>query len=108
MSVAIRDLEHHFHVHNRIYAVQVCGCGHHPAPVSPGSADVVLVDCVPDELLDRDDDAPEKIVRQVIDHAKPRLPAAITPEQWGEFSDAVHSWVCEHRRVAAQAAHKND
>ena len=75
MNSAIRDLEHGFNVADRKYVLQVCGCGEHPAPVSAGPSDVVLFECVPEELLDHEDESPDKIVRYVIDHAKKFMPA---------------------------------
>jgi hypothetical protein len=102
----IRDLEHRFYVAGRDYLLQVCGCEHHPAPVSAGPFDVVLFECVPDELLDHEDDAPEKIVRDVIAHARKFMPDAIKPEQWEEFYNVVFEWVCEHRAAAATRDHE--
>ena len=101
MSVQIRDLEHRFNVAGCDYVLQVCGCGHHPAPVCAGPFDVMLVECVPEDLLDHEDDSPHKIVRDVITHAKQFMPSAITAEQWQEFAVAAHDWVCEHCAAAS-------
>jgi hypothetical protein len=108
MSAIIRDLEHRFNADGRAYAVQVCGCGNHAAPVSGGPVDIVLFECVPDHVLDHEDDDPHAIVRLVTQHAKARLPASIPTEQWEEFANAVYEWVCEHRRAAADTAHAQD
>ena len=105
MTDQFRDLEHRFNVTGRDYVLQVCGCGKHPAPVTAGPADVVLFECVPEELLDHEDDSPDKVVSDVIAHAKKFMPDAITPEQWDEFAVAVDDWVCQHRVVAALASH---
>ena len=106
MTDQIRDLEHRFNVAGRDYVLQVCGCGHHPAPVSAGPFDVMLVECVSEELLDHEDDSPDKIVADVMDHAKQYMRRAITSEQWKEFAHAAHDWVCEHRAAAAIRDHK--
>ena len=106
MTEKIRDLEHRFHVSSRNYVLQVRGCGEHLAPVRAGPADVVLVECVPDELLDHEDDKSEKVVRDVIIHAKQYMPSAITAEQWHDFALAAHDWVCEHRAAAAIRDHE--
>jgi hypothetical protein len=88
--------------------LQVCGGGHHPAPVSAGPFDVMLVECVSEELLDHEDDSPDKIVRDVIEHAKKFMPSAITAEHWHEFAEAAHEWVCEHRAAAAIRHHEKE
>jgi hypothetical protein len=106
-SETIRDLEHRFNLAGRDYVLQVCGCGEDPAPVSAGPADVVLFECVPDELLDHEDNSPDKIVGDVIDHAKQYMPSAITSEQWREFILAAQDWVCEHRAAAAIRDHED-
>ena len=108
MTDDFRDLEHGFNVAGRKYVLQVCGCGHHPAPVSAGPFDVVLFECVPEELLDHEDDSPDKIVRDVVTHAKQYMPNAISPEQWHDFALAAHDWVCEHRAAAAIRDHEAD
>ncbi len=102
----IRDLEHRFNVAGRDYVLQVCGCGEHPAPVSAGPADVALFECVPEELLDHEDDSPDKIVGDVITQAKKFMPSAITSEQWQKFAEAATDWVCEHRAAASLRDHK--
>lgn len=101
MAAQIRDLEHRLNVAGRDYVLQVCGGGRHPAPVSAGPLDVMLVECVSEELLDHDDNSPDKIVRDVIDHAKRYMPSAITSEQWAEFYEVAFQWVCKHRAAAA-------
>lgn len=106
MANPIPDLEHGFNVAGRNYVLQVCGCGHHVAPVSAGPSDVVLFECVAEELLDHEDDSPDKIVRDVIDHAKKFMPDAITPEQWDQFALVAYDWVCEHRAAASLRDHR--
>ena|ERR1700722_10953534 len=106
MTDQIRDLEHRFNVAGRAYVLQVRAGEHSPAPVSAGPFDVMLVECVPKELLDHEDDSPDKIVRDVIDHSKRYMPSAITLEQWHEFTLAAHDWVCEHRAAASLRDHK--
>jgi hypothetical protein len=106
MPDPIRDLEHRFRVDERIFTVQVCGCGSHPAPTSEGDADVVLFECVPESLLDHEDDEPHKIAHDVVNHAQRFLPSSIHQAQWDELHDAITDWVCEHRAAAANSAHE--
>ena len=103
----IRDLERRFNVAGRDYVLQVCGFGEHPAPVSAGPSDVVLFECVREELLDHEDDSPDRIVRDLVMHAKQYMPNAISPEQWHDFTLAAHDWVCEHHAAAAIREHES-
>ena len=101
----IRDIQHRFQVNSRGYIVEVCGCGDHPVAEPVTTFDSIVYTCVPDDLLDHEDDEPEKVVRQVFEHVHPLLPAAIDVDQWGEFTDKVLAWVCEHRAAAALRDH---
>jgi hypothetical protein len=101
MTDQIRDLEHRVNVAGRAYVLQVCVGAHSPTPVSAGPFDVMLFECVSEQLLDHEDDEPEKVLRQLIDDANPFMPDAITVKQWSEFSNKVYAWVCEHRAAAS-------
>jgi len=98
---SIRDLDYRFHMRGRAYNVQVCGCGSHPAPTASGASDVTLFTCVPDELLDHEDDDPYKIARDAIARVRKFLPHTVSEAEWEAFEEAVVDWVCEHRAAAA-------
>lgn len=101
----IRDLEYAFKVRTRDYVVQVRGCGSHPAPITDGPSDVTFYTCVPEELLDPEDDDPYKIARYAIAHVRKFLPPTISEADWEAFEEAVVEWVCEHRSAAALRDH---
>ena len=106
MSTKVPDLQYRFDIDGRAVVVEVCACGDHGKPEPVGVFDVILYSCVSDDLLDHEDDEPEKVVGSVVDHVKRFLPPGAHPEQLGGFSEAVYAWVCKHRAVAAMRAHK--
>lgn len=96
MQSSMRDVLCLFNAEGRRYVVEVCAPGKNPAPVSVGTFDVLVVAGVRDDFLESLDER-EAIVRYVMDYTKPLLPASVTPQQWGRFSDVVLAWVCTHR-----------
>ena len=96
----IRDLQFSLKPKGRDYVIEVCAPGRNPAPVSAGPFDVHITADVPNGLQDSDME-PEKVVRHVIDYVTLLVPASVTPDQWGKFSDVVLAWVCAHREALA-------
>ena len=105
MTIPVGDLEYRFDVDGHSYLIQICGCGGHPAAGTIGPAEVTLITCVREELLDHEDDDPNKVARDAVKHAKRLLPDPIPDEQWEGLYEAVVQWVCEHRAAAAIAHH---
>jgi hypothetical protein len=100
----VRDLQHRFHVDGRNYIIEgCCRCNRAAEPVPV--FDTIIYACVSDELLDHEDDEPEKIVRAVFDQVHPLLPDAVDVDQWWEFEHRVHEWGCEHPAVTALREH---
>jgi hypothetical protein len=100
MCAKVRDLQYGLIADGRNYVIEVCAPGRNPAPVSAGPFDVHIMADVPASLIDSDVE-PEKVVRHVIDYVTPLVPASVTPNQWGKFSDVVLAWVCAHRAATA-------
>jgi hypothetical protein len=97
---------HRFHVDGRDYVVMVCGCADHADDDSLPGVERILFTCVPDKLLDHEDDAPEQVVGKVIEHVHAQLPAGIAAEDWSAFMNKVYGWVCAHRAAASLRDHE--
>lgn len=77
-----------------------------PARARRCAADLMLIECVPEELLDHEDDEPHEVADDVVNHAHRLLRSGIAQTQWGALHEAITAWVCEHRAAAEIRDHE--
>lgn len=91
-----------------MHVAQVCSPDpHSAAQVSAWAFDVQIVTCAADDLFDFDNDDPHFLPQRVVVDISTRLPN-VPEAELAAFYDEVVAWICEHRRVAAEAAHEAD